>query len=97
MRKIMAVLVLLVLVLGVASAEVYPMAFFVAEVNRKADTVILWDFNGGEWVWEGCDDWEESDICAGLIDDCGTNFIYDDEIINLRYCGFFQNIFFKRG
>ena len=92
MRKMMMmVLVALLLLCTVACAEVYPMAYTVVEVNQQEDVMVLETFNGEQWVWEGVEDWMVGDVAAGLVDDCGTRYIYDDEILELRYCGYLTN------
>jgi len=66
----------------------YPACGEVVEVNRENGEVVVEDFNGNLWAFEGCEDWMEGDICAMIMSDEGTpETIYDDVIIQARYCG----------
>ena len=66
----------------------YPACGEVVEINRENGKVVVEDFNGNLWAFEGCEDWMEGDICAMIMSDEGTpETIYDDVIIQARYCG----------
>ena len=65
----------------------YPACGIVTEVNTKTDEVIIEDFNGNLWAFNGCEDWMKDDICAMIMSDEGTSEIYDDVILQVRYCG----------
>ena len=66
----------------------YPLCGTVVEVNRENGEVVVEDFNGNLWAFEGCEDWLEGDICAMIMSDEATpDTIYDDVIIQARYCG----------
>ena len=65
----------------------YPSCGMVVEINRENGEVIVKDFNGNLWAFEGNEDWLEGDICAMIMSDEGTPSIYDDVIIQARYCG----------
>ena len=68
--------------------EHYPLCGTVVEINRENGKVMVEDFNGNLWTFEGCEDWLEGDICAMIISDEATpDTIYDDVIIQTRYCG----------
>ena len=69
----------------------YPTCGVVVEVNYKNDLVVVEDFNGNLWEFEGCEDWLEGDIASMIMNDCGTPEIYDDEIITVRYSGYVEN------
>ena len=45
------------------------------------------DFNGNIWIFEGIEDWFIGDICAMMMDNNGTDIIYDDIIISVQCCG----------
>lgn len=67
--------------------EMYSLVTKVTKVDYDNDIVECEDFNGNVWSFYGCEDWSEED-CAGLLmSDNGTKTIYDDEVINARYCG----------
>ena len=67
----------------------YPACGEVVEINRENGKVVVEDFNGNLWAFEGTEDWMEGDICAMIMSDEGTpETIYDDVIIQARYCGY---------
>lgn len=65
----------------------YPTCGTVTEINRENGKVVVKDFNGNLWAFEGSEDWIEGDICAMIMSDEGTPEIYDDVIVQVRYCG----------
>ena len=65
----------------------YPSCGTVVEVNRENGRIVVEDFNGNLWAFEGGEDWLEGDICAMTMSDEGTPSIYDDVVIQARYCG----------
>ena len=67
------------------SNNYYALSTEVTDVDYKADTVTVTDHNGNEWQFSGCEDWMIGDGCAVVMDDKGTEIIYDDEIVNTRY------------
>ena len=62
----------------------------IIEVNRITDTVTCEDYNGNLWEFTECEDWEVGDIAALLMNNNGTESIYDDTIVEVRYCGAFE-------
>ena len=68
----------------------YPLAVKVETVDREADVVECIDGAGNVWEFFGCEDWQEGDFAALLMNDKGTPSIYDDEIITARYAGTFE-------
>lgn len=73
-----------------ADAENYPLCGIVIEVNYYSNTVSVKDFNGNIWVFYGAEDWMVNDIAAMIMDDMGTESIYDDEIKIVHYCGWVE-------
>ena len=65
----------------------YPTVMQVIDMNTQENVLILVDFNGNTWEWEGIEDWAIGDIAGVIMDNNGTSNIYDDEILILRYCG----------
>lgn len=61
----------------------YSQVLEVVEVND--DLVYLIDCNGNEWIWEGTENWKVGDFAAATMSTNGTNNIYDDAIIELKY------------
>lgn len=88
MRKVVVMLLVALLVCGMASAEIYPNTYIVVAVDQQEDVIVLEDFNGNVWVWEGAEDWFVGDVASALMDDQNTGSIYDDEILMLRYTGY---------
>jgi hypothetical protein len=70
--------------------QTYPLTTKVVRVDYDEDIVVCQDFNGNEWTFNGCEDWAEGDIASLLMNDKGTTIIYDDEIIDARYSGWFE-------
>lgn len=68
----------------------YPLSGIVTEVNRETDIVSVEDCNSFIWQFEGCEDWYEGCICAMIMDDNGTEIIFDDKIIVAHYCGWIE-------
>lgn len=91
-----AVIILPILVYVEYQAEVkteqsiYPLTTRVVEVDEEADLVTCEDFNGNLWKFEGCEDWQDGDICSLLMNSRGTEKIYDDEIVLAQYNGTFE-------
>lgn len=91
MKKFVAMMILcLVMICYVASAEIYPQAFVVSEVSYEENTILLVDYNGEGWLWKGIEDYEVGDIIAAIMDDNETETIYDDIIVIIRYAGYMK-------
>lgn len=68
--------------------SLYPTCGVVSELNETNDLVIFTDFNGNEWSFKGIEDWAEGDIVSAIMsDNCTPESIYDDIIVQTRYCG----------
>ena len=68
--------------------SLYPKTAICLAVNRQTDTVTVADCNGTEWQFSGCQDFEEGDLIALIMNDNGTpDTIWDDTIITARYSG----------
>ncbi len=65
--------------------ELYALTTVVVNLDYDNDVVTVEDFNGFLWEFEGCEDWCEGDCCSMVMDDMGTDLIFDDEIINVKY------------
>lgn len=91
MKKFVAMMILyIVMVCSVASAEIYPQAFVVSEVNYEENTIFLVDCNGEGWIWECIEDYNIGDVIAAIMDDSETETIYDDIIIMIQYAGYME-------
>lgn len=87
MKKLIALTLVLIALCGVASAELYPETARVVELNYDEDTVTVETFNGFLFAFYGCEDYCEGDGVALIMDDNGTEKVYDDCIIMVQYCG----------
>lgn len=70
---------------GVDVTDCYAKVFVVMAIEN--DVVMLMDFNGDEWCYEGAEDWTVDDIVCAIMYNNKTDLIYDDEIISLTYNG----------
>ena len=83
-------LVFLGYLLGVKSGNsrtnrVYPRTTKVICIDTDADLVCCLDDVGQVWAFHGAEDWDVGDCATLLMDDNGTQNIYDDGIIMARY------------
>ena len=69
--------------------ENYPLTTIVTEINPEIDVVSITDNNGFVWQFYGVEDWEEGDVCSVIMNDNGTETIFDDIIVTTRYGGKF--------
>lgn len=69
------------------SVNFYPDAMMVVDVTE--DEVVLEAANGNlfSMTSEG-EDWEKGDIVAVILNDNGTEVVYDDEIVSAKYAGY---------
>ena len=70
--------------------NLYPKTGVVYYVDHSTDIILIEDFFGELWLYEGADDWMEGDICAMIMDNNGTEEIKDDEIMTIRYDGWVE-------
>ena len=93
MKRILTLMILftLLITIPIAYAETYPQTFVVDSVNHEQNYMILIDFNGNEWIWEGVEDFDCGDIVAAIMEERGTPTIYDDEIVKIRYAGYMED------
>ena len=105
MKKLISVMVLLVVMVcsmcigASANASegrnfnenhIYSLTTVVVDVDYENNRVYCKDFNGEVWCFNGCEDWIEGDIASMVMFDNGSKIIYDDEIISIKYCGWFE-------
>lgn len=70
-----------------ASADLYAACMTITDTNAAEDIMVAVDGFGEEWVLEMNDDWRVGDKIAVLADDMGTEYLYDDEVIDFWYAG----------
>ena len=87
MKKLIAIALVLIALFGTATAEIYPETARIVEINREEDLVIVETFNGFLFAFEGCEDYCEGDAVSMIMDDNGTEKVFDDEIIMVQYAG----------
>ncbi len=79
----------------------YPKTTICLVVNHQTDTVTVADCNGTEWKFSGCQDFEEGDLIALIMNDNGTqNYIWDDTVVTARYSGgtkLFDQVYAEKG
>ena len=98
MKKAMAILVLVSLLLVCFSAcamdidNLYPMTAVVTDFDFENDLVIVTDYEGFDWIFEGIEDWQIGDICSMIMFDNNTyKYVEDDIIVKIVYAGFMEN------
>lgn len=70
--------------------NLYALTTKVVMIDYPTDVVWCEDYNGNIWEFYGCEDWAIDDIASLLMNDKGTELIYDDEIVGTRYNGSFE-------
>lgn len=96
LASIVVYIIVLLLVLNGKEKEaskienLYPLCGIVTEVDYKKDYIVIEDFTGNLWVWEGAEDWGRKDIASMIMDDKGTDLIIDDEIVKIYYSGWVE-------
>ena len=79
----------------------YPKTTICLAVNHQTEVVTVADCNGTEWQFSGCQDFEEGDLIALIMNDNGTpDTIWDDTIITARYSGgtkLFDQVYAEKG
>lgn len=70
----------------------YPTCGIVTSVNYDTDTVIVTTAEGNEWTFYETEDWQVGDICAMVMDSMDTETIYDDQILECRYAGSYDDL-----
>lgn len=78
----------LALSLSLQAKSYYPCTMTVTRVDYTTDVVTITTYGGDDFQFEGCEDWFVGDICSTIMFDNGTESIYDDEIVSVRYCGY---------
>lgn len=87
MKKLTTIALILILtaITLTASAEIYPLTTKVIEVNYDEDLVTVETFTGFLFAFKGCEDWQEGDCASLIMEDNGTEKIFDDEIVMACY------------
>lgn len=67
--------------------SLYSKTTIVETIDEENDLVVCVDCEGEAWEFEGVEDWQEGDFATLLMDDNGTEEIFDDEIVKIEYNG----------
>lgn len=70
-------------------SEYYPLTAFVTEINANENLISVTDNNGQVWQFDDSSDWRNGDICSMIMNDNGTENIFDDEVVAVRNEGRF--------
>lgn len=73
-----------------AENAIYPDVGVITEIDEEQDLVYITSLDGNMWVYEGIEDLMIGDILAIIFDTMGTKCIYDDQIIQIKYCGYIE-------
>lgn len=61
----------------------------VTEINSDNNIITVTCGNGNMFSFYGeCEDWMCGDLCSLIMYDNGTENVYDDKIVNVRYGGY---------
>lgn len=84
-----------------SGANTYPKTTICLAVNHQTEVVTVTDCNGTEWQFSGCQDFEEGDLIALIMNDNGTpDNIWDDTVVTARYSGgtkLFDEVYNEKG
>ena len=87
MKKIIALILILLFVAGTAEADLYYRFANIVDLEYDTDCVTADDGIGNLWEFYGCDYFFFDDLIVMIIDDNGTpDYIYDDTVLNAYTC-----------
>lgn len=69
------------------SKKEYPQTMTIVQVDIATDTVTCEDATGNLWQFKGVEDWQVNDTVSMIMNDNGTEEIFDDEIVKIKYNG----------
>lgn len=89
MKKLIITALLSASLLGAFdNSKEYPTCGKIVSVNYETDVAVFEDFNGFQWGFYGVEDWMVGDTIAVIMNDQGTPTIFDDVIVDAKYCGY---------
>lgn len=68
-----------------AESNYYALTAIIINVDYENDMVCAQDYNGNVWTFEGAADWMKDDCVSMVINDRGTDKIFDDRVVSVRY------------
>ena len=76
----------------VLALEIYPTTMVVVTpTDTETGYTVLQDFNGNQWeIYLEDSDWFPGDIVSCIMDSKGTEEIWDDEFVRVRYDGYLE-------
>lgn len=83
MLKIYAIIASIII-----SVSCYATCGVVTSVDYENNIIEITDFNGEIWLYEETNDYFVGDVVSMLMNTNGTENIYDDIIVNIKYCGY---------
>ena len=69
-------------------SHLYPLTARVIGIYADSDIVLVDTATGISYKFYGIEDYECNDIVSMIMDDNGTESVYDDKIVEVRYSGF---------
>lgn len=84
-----AMMFVMCVIIAHGEGQYYALVGVVVELDMCENVVYVEDFNGYIWCFDGCEDWIIGDIVGMVMDNMGTENIYDDTIVNVTYNGWF--------
>lgn len=90
MKKVLAVLLVLLMTTAIIPAQalgLYARAGVITEFDHENDIVYFMDDVGYTWAFYGIEDWTIGDIVVCIMNDNGTEEIFDDSILSTYYSG----------
>ena len=87
MKTITAIIIAIMLtaMCVTACADLYPETAKVIDVTYDEDIVTVVIFTGFIFTFYGCEDWYMDDCVSLIMEDNGTELVYDDEIVMAQY------------
>lgn len=87
MKKTLATITAIALLVTPAHAATYPATMVVTEINRATDVITMETATGHMYEMTGAEDYMVGDLVSLIMDDKGTQEIADDAILDARYSG----------
>lgn len=73
-----------------SNEEVYGLTACIIGFDYDTDEVLTRDAAGFIWVFEGIEDWQIGEVVTFVMNTKGSEIITDDEIVSVRYSGFYK-------
>lgn len=68
----------------------YPTTMIITRLDHDNDIIIMEDFNGHVWMYDGIEDNLIGDIMSCIMYNNKTESIYDDKIVKMKYTGYVE-------